>query len=487
MRHILFMGLYFLVAAEAAGADKPIPQDTAKMEKRSRELLEWNRRTLQGAYDKVGKKDPRWDKPARDAMDLAARMFSLQVDPVISNADVYKPAKAAVDAGCDDPLLVYLYNRNALGSNYPGQDEAIRRMKSSARALASSRYPVFRRAVPRQLAGTDILSVKSPSESARKEAERDFEAALALLRESAATDERTGFWEDRWFDTLLNIIRGYRTLGVDAPAAYELVDAKLSKVPELKVLRLQLRGFFWYTFGWEARTTAFAPNVPAGGFQTFEERVGEAQKSLNEAWRLRAGDARTADLLLDIDKSISGDRDTMELWFDRAMKADGNQLSACRTKLDWLDPKWHGTPEEMVASGRACLATKNWRAGITLLVGDAYLRYSNMLEPAERSKYLGSPEVWSEIKSAYDEYLNHYPSDNIARSKYAALGYLAAHYPEAHAQFQILGDQLTTWHYFPNIPLEGLKQMRDQLARIAAGQPRAGDVRAPKKDDSGKP
>jgi hypothetical protein len=38
-----------------------------------------------------------------------------------------------------------------------------------------------------------------------------------------------------------------------------------------------------------------------------------------------------------------------------------------------------------------------------------------MLAPAERSKYLGSHDVWSEIKSVYDEYLKHYPTDNEAR------------------------------------------------------------------------
>ena len=59
----------------------------------------------------------------------------------------------------------------------------------------------------------------------------------------------------------------------------------------------------------------------------------------------------------------------MELWFDRAMKADGDDRYACLTKLDWLDPKWHGTAEEMLAFGRACRDTKNWRTGITLLVG----------------------------------------------------------------------------------------------------------------------
>ena len=98
-----------MLAAAAIGADKPIPQDTVRMEKRSRDRLEWNRQTLQGSYDKAGKKDPRWDEPAREALEMAARMFSFQVDPVLHPNDVHVPAKKAVDAGCDDPLILYLY------------------------------------------------------------------------------------------------------------------------------------------------------------------------------------------------------------------------------------------------------------------------------------------------------------------------------------------------------------------------------------------
>src|SRR5262249_38319866 len=85
-------------------ASAPIPQDAAAIEKRRHDRLAWNRRTLQEAYDRVGKKDPRWDEPARKALDLAARMFSLEIDPQITFNDVYAAARAALDAGCDDPM-----------------------------------------------------------------------------------------------------------------------------------------------------------------------------------------------------------------------------------------------------------------------------------------------------------------------------------------------------------------------------------------------
>jgi hypothetical protein len=47
---------------------------------------------------------------------------------------------------------------------------------------------------------------------------------------------------------------------------------------------------------------------------------------------------------------------------------------------------------------------------------------------------------------------------------------MAAKFPEAHAQFQALGDRLTTWSTFPYVPIEGMKRMRDHTADIVAGK-----------------
>ncbi len=453
MRSMFVFGLTLLVVSGAAGAEKPIPQDLAKMEKHRREWLEWNRRTTVGAYDKVGKKDPKWDKPAREALELAARMFCSHVYSAGSYAEIRKAARAAIDAGCDDPLVVNLYNRSLGGNRYP----ATREMKESAKALGTSRYPAFRRA--------HALAASVAEDESSTKAEVD--AALALLPESLASDERNEFWEDRWRKAFDNLITAYRKRGLAAPAAYERVDAKLAKVPELKVLRLQLRGFFWLHYGWEARTQAFAPDVPAEGAAAFEKRLIEARKALDEAWRLRP-DSRTAEYRMEIEKGIGGgDRQAMELWFDRAMTADGDNRQACWSKLDWLTPKWYGTPEEMLAFGKACRDTKNWWAGITLLDCDAHYRFSAMIDPNQRSDYVKAPEVWSEISSIYDEYLKHQGTDDVARTKYATLCYLSRHYAEATEQFQAVGDRLAPWTEFPYIPLPALREIREDSARLA--------------------
>lgn len=455
--------------ADKTEADPPIPQDAAAIEKHRHDLFAWNRRTLQEAYDRVGKKDPRWDAAARKALDLAARMFSREVDPQVTSEDVYTAARAAVDAGCDDSMLAYVYARTSDGANDPGPEEALRRARVAAQGLAASRYPAYRRAVALRLSGGLALSGSNPGKARLKEAGRDIDAALALLEESVASDEHNAFWEAGWLDTLTALTRCYRTLGIPAEDAYKRVDDGLARVAGAKVLRLIYRGEFWFGYGWEARGQGFAFAVPAGGFDTLEKRLEIARKAYLDAWKLQPGSSVVARGLLGIDKAVGGDRATMELWFDRAMKADGDDRTACWSKLDWLDPKWHGSVEEMLAFGRACRDTRNHRTGITLLVADAHWRIAAM-DDENQVKYLRQPEVWADIHSVYDEYLRHHPVDDVARSKYATFCYLSAHFREAEVQYVALGDRLTQWSEFPYAPLDQLKRNREHNARLVMGK-----------------
>lgn len=153
-------------------------------------------------------------------------------------------------------------------------------------------------------------------------------------------------------------------------------------------------------------------------------------------------------------------------WFEQAMRANGDSAVACWSMLDCLDPKWHGTVEQMLAFARACRETGNWRSGITLLSPNAHFRYSTMVDSMERTQYLGSPEVWTEIQSVYDESLEHYPKNNIVRSKYAALAALAGRYSVAHEQFEILGPNLTMWTDSPYIPFAEMERLRDETAQV---------------------
>ncbi len=471
MRRLLALSLALVVVQIADAAEKPIPQDKAKIEKNRRDCVEWNRQTIRVAYEKVGKRNPRWDKLALDALDVAVRFYSKQTDPEPSTRDLYNTAKAAVDAGCDDPYIVYQFVGNMRFNSLAEELEINRRMAEATKTLAASKYPAFRRAIAHRRAGGYISNSPGMDDANRKEVESHLDAALVLLAESIVNDERNLFWEDIWFEKGRELIRLYRKIGKTPEAAVERVHAEFQKHPETKVLALQTKGAFWFNYGWEMRSAAFAPNVPIDRARLFHEYLSQGKKALEEAWKFRPNDARTATYLLDIDKSIGGDRAVMEQWFEAAMKADGDKLAACSTKLDWLDPKWHGSPEEMMAFGRACRETGNWWAGITLLSTRAHLVYSGMLGDVGRRQYLATPEIWDEIAPVFDEYLKHRPNDAVARSKYAAMCFMGRHFREAHAQFEILGLRLTSWSDFPYVPLPTLRAMKEETAEIVAKMP----------------
>ena len=189
--------------------DKAIPQDMAKVAERERKRMEWHLRTSVGAYDKVGKKDARWDDLARKAVDLAVRQ-SFEPGSKVTAAEVNRAAKAAIDAGCDDPLVANIYART---SNVPaalGTENLIRRWRDATQAYAASRYPAFRRAGSLETFASWLMDVRPPDDAAKKEIEATLDASLALLPEGAKSDERNGFWVDKWHDTVIRIIKDYR-------------------------------------------------------------------------------------------------------------------------------------------------------------------------------------------------------------------------------------------------------------------------------------
>jgi hypothetical protein len=244
------------------------------------------------------------------------------------------------------------------------------------------------------------------------------------------------------------------------------VDALLAREPELKAVRLQTRGDFLIHYAWEARGSGFAGTVTEEGFKKFHERLTQAREALNECWEVKPGDHRTATLMLTVEKGSGGERDEMEKWFERAMKACPINKRACEAKMDWLDPKWHGSREELLAFGRSCRDTKNWRAGIPLLLADAHLRASQRLPQGEQKLYLISKEVRDDVVQVYEEYLKQFPDDNVERSRYAAYCVVCGLPTVADAQFKKLGDDLV---YFRQWPEAWMKQVRESVAHQAAG------------------
>ncbi len=164
--------------------------------------------------------------------------------------------------------------------------------------------------------------------------------------------------------------------------------------------------------------------------------------------------------MLPVLRGLGCERPEMETWFRRAMEADSDNYLACYQKMVWLDPKWHGSPEEVLAFGKACKATKNWWSKITLLGPECHYFHVEIGPRDEFHRYLARADVWEDIRSTFEEYLGHRPDDAAARSSYAALAYFCGKEEESAKQFEIVGDRLTATNF---CLWNNMKEIRDYV------------------------
>jgi hypothetical protein len=87
-------------------------------------------------YEKFGKKDPRWDALVRQAIGMG-----LGAAGEAPAGRVVATYKKAVDAGCDDPLVLYLYARAEWLAGTGDREEVLERHRDAAAALATGPYP----------------------------------------------------------------------------------------------------------------------------------------------------------------------------------------------------------------------------------------------------------------------------------------------------------------------------------------------------------
>ncbi len=484
MRRPLLSALFVLMTwspSLLAADDRPIPQNRARMERQSRDRLAWNRKTLVEEYDRAGRKDPRWDSAARETLEIAARRFSLQ-DPLPLPEDLFRAARRAVEAGCDDPLVLYIYSRTSTNpGNSPGTDEFLRRARRAAAALKASSYSPIRCATGELQELSGRIMAGRVDDRAKAEIADGLDAVVAMIAQSVAADPRGEFWEARWFGNLWDVYNTHKKINDgQSQTAFDRVDALIAKVPGIEALRLTFRGKFYAEFAWEARGDRPASRTGNRQFATFEERLVESRSSLEAAYKLNPDQPIVARVRVLIARGLGEDRETMEIWFGRAMNSDGDDEDACVSKFYYLSPRWHGDEAgaDALAFGHACGATKNWRNGLELLESEAIYYQAMNMGDAERRKYLTRPENWIAIRTGYDDYLKRLPGDAVALSKYAFLAYFCEQYQAADAIFRRVGDNLTQWGGMNSVSLQGLQGFRAIAAKRAAEQ--AGDKAKPR-------
>jgi catechol 2,3-dioxygenase-like lactoylglutathione lyase family enzyme len=381
--------------------------------------LKGTRRTLGEAYEKIGHKDAKWDEPARRSLELAAQMYTKNKKQAHTpnHKDVYPLVTKAIDAGCDDPLILYLRARTANGVEKVSAEESLRRHEQAAEAMRGSKHSPYRRLNAFLYAAIAHVNAGGPDQI--EKAKRFYADALDALVESVKEERNDPVVGSRFAHTMLELRLLGARLESNSFVGYQKVDQALQKAAKSEVFRQKLRGEFMVSYAWEARGGGVAATVGQDQFKLFHERLLDALKALTRAWELDPTDASTAATAITVLKGLGAEQDDIKVWFDRAMNADPGCLAACDALIDFLDPKWGGNAPELIAFGRECAKSKLVRTGIPLLLGEAHLRIVIREEHQIATAYVRQPEVWKEISDVFDAHFEAVPSDPQAHGVYA--------------------------------------------------------------------
>ncbi len=200
---------------------------------------------------------------------------------------------------------------------------------------------------------------------------------------------------------------------------------------------LLIKGNFYINYAWEARGGGWANTVTPQGWRDFAARLATAEEALTRAWELDPTNAGPPTKMLTVALGEDKDRDEMEKWFQRAMDANPDNYDACTSKLYYLEPKWHGSPEAMLEFGHQCFDSQNWHGDVAFVLLDAHIALSKY-QP-DPKLYYRNEIVWSDFCTVYTAYLNAYPTDDQIRSKFAYYACLCGHWTEANDLFKKLG------------------------------------------------
>jgi hypothetical protein len=217
---------------------------------------------------------------------------------------------------------------------------------------------------------------------------------------------------------------------------------KASQVDKSTVLTI--RGIFNVNYAWDARGTGWANTVTEEGWRLMRERLAKAANALDEAWHLDPTNSDAADEMLAVELGQGQGRDRMELWFNRAMKANPDDYEACVNKLYYLEPKWYGSADEMLKFGEECVKGGNWDSGIPYIYVKAHLDLAAYTEAVgaqdgEAVYFTSHPEAWDEIRAVHQELMKHRPMSNYKKMEFARIAAWMGHWKEANQMLDEAG------------------------------------------------
>jgi hypothetical protein len=417
-------GPEYFPAIEAASQRKDLaPEQTAKLQEIVEHVRPWigarNRANRQfeagqrwhqadclAAYDAAGKKNPKWDAAARQAI-------TLYFGPKGATSPATRAAlESVIQLGCDDPLITYLEARclELSSKKDPRQKEIGQLYFAAAMQMEQNAYPPLRKCYVYTRCATYLLA----------HAFENLQPGHPMDRDVDANVNRTFFHAAQVFpdaaktagvpiDDLIELANSMIWMGskhvengkrFDPQPIFDDVYKAIAAVYPTDSRLLVFKGKYLIDRAWAARGGGYANSVTPEGWRLFKEKLEQAEPVLAQAAKMNPNDLAAATAMLRVCLGLHKDRATMDAWFAKAMKASPDNLEACRVKNLYLGPQYYGSVEDMVAFGHECRDGQNWYGLLPFRLVEAHQLLSEMVKDADA--YFHEPQcgrTWNRCTS----------------------------------------------------------------------------------------
>jgi hypothetical protein len=417
----------------------------ARMLPQQQKDAQWAQQSAHVEWDNRGHKDPRWDALVEQGME---QINSLGVT---TRGSAYQTFNKAIAAGCDDALVLFLDAREVADQPNANADDVREKLRAAANAMLASNYGAVRKmqAVAKYLQyGKDLPPDISEDELFKWtiEASKDpdvprLEIWNAIYQLSPKLCAKYGWKGD--FNRINPV--------------FQQAFASQWYAPYFK-------GVFDVYWAWDARGSGDASTVTPEGWKLFGQRIDDAARALEEAWKLDPTQSAIAEQMVTACMARS-DPQGIELWYRRGIEANPDDYQLCQNKLYALSPRWLGSHEEMLAFGRECAATENHLGGIAQMIVNAHVTISQ--ESGNPGQYMLQPQVWNDIHKVLEDRLLLYPTRHN-RSRYVQWAAQCGHWDVVAVECQKLGDRPDRT-VFPD--LEAYKSLRAKARQQTQEQP----------------
>ena len=337
---------------------------------------EFFRRITVEDFQRVGRRNARWDADALQVVDAFSRVLGMEFRPQGDEFDViFSQSRKAHEAGCSDPQVIFAMARSFTSFSRKYEDTVVLYLESSRRMHESSYHPLLKCMVSLQAAvlrGRDRTDPRTAHRDGRRMINIANEALPKVLADP-----------DVPFDSVLSLFEQIGDASAiverDRSMVFSQAMTLLEQARPNSAVIPAARAQFHLDHSRDARRDTTVP--PEQIEKLVGERLAKALAEGEKAWALDPKQPRIAMIMMNI-HAAHGSTAEVDTWFDRANAAEPDSYAAHALRLGQLA----GNLPQMIEFARSCAKKGKPESGLPMLLVEAHLRAACYVDGVEQRR-----------------------------------------------------------------------------------------------------